>query len=336
MEASLTNVVVTGSQGFVGRAVAEAFCELGWYTVGTGRRALDPQARAQHQHVIADLSRPLQSDMRRVIAEADVVVHAAARSSPWGSRRQFERNNVHATAQLLEACEHAAERPKFLFISSSSVYYRAEDQFGIDESTPPANPAVNMYAHSKQLAEALVREYPGRWCILRPRAVYGRGDSVLFPRILRAAMAGRLPLLVRSDQPVVGDLISIHNLVQCIVQAAAEPSICGEYNLTDDQPVPVIEFLSNVLRRLDLPIPRRQVSVVTAYRIAWWLEKLYGSLCPWIEPPITRFGVHVFAYSKTFDVSKMRRTFGPPEWSVDTSVEDFVEWVREAKPYEQL
>ncbi len=53
------------------------------------------------------------------------------------------------------------------------------------------------------------------------------------------------------------------------------------------------------------------------------------------EPPITRFGVHVFAYSKTFDVSKMLHTFGPPPQSVDQAVDEFIQWVQsDSDPYD--
>jgi nucleoside-diphosphate-sugar epimerase len=46
---------------------------------------------------------------------------------------------------------------------------------------------VNAYAETKAMGEALVRTYEGPWVIVRPRAVFGPGDTVLFPRILAAA-----------------------------------------------------------------------------------------------------------------------------------------------------
>jgi nucleoside-diphosphate-sugar epimerase len=46
------------------------------------------------------------------------------------------------------------------------------------------------------------------------------------------------------------------------------------------------------------------------------------------EPPITRFGVEVMAYSKTFDVSKALAAFGPPPISLEEGVRRFVAWQR--------
>src|SRR5205823_12873328 len=138
----------------------------------------------------------------------DVVIHAAARSSPWGSRREFERQNVEATQHVIDYC-HAHGKPRLIFISSSSVFYRSGHQHGITEETPMPETAVNHYAATKQAAEERVKRYEGNWVILRPRAAFGPHDTVLLPRILEAARAGRLPRLVSPDGPAVGDVIYI-------------------------------------------------------------------------------------------------------------------------------
>ncbi len=150
---------------------------------------------------------------------------------------------------------------RLIFISSSSVFYRAEDQIDITEQSPHASPAVNHYAESKQLAEKVVEKFKGSWCILRPRAVYGAGDSVLFPRILTAAKAGRLPLLIRRGKPAIADLLSVSNLVHCAYQAACNRSIAGDFNLTDNHSIEIIPFLLEIFRRLDIAAPTRSLSV---------------------------------------------------------------------------
>jgi 2-alkyl-3-oxoalkanoate reductase len=312
------SVLVTGSSGFIGGLVQKRFMELGFDTVGLGRRKCDVPGYLSH-----DLTHPLPDNL----GPFDVVVHAAARSSPWGSRRQFQAANVDATRLLLKHC-HRHGRPKFIFISSSSVYYRCQHQFGITEDDPPSPRPVNRYAASKIQAERLVRQYAGPWVILRPRAVFGPGDTVLFPRILTAARAGRVRRLVSRDGPVRGDLIYIDNLVDIIAAAAMRDEIHGEFNVTNNQPVPIMDFLFDVFARLSIPAPKRQVSTRSAMLIAGMLELFFAALMPRREPPITRFGVHVFAYSKTFNVAKMIETFGLPKVSIEEGVERFVQWTK--------
>lgn len=301
-------VLITGSSGFVGGAVARRFRELGWNVLGVGRRALDEPG--YHSH---DLSDPWPA---AVGLRPDLVIHAAARSSPWGTHAEFQRANVVATQRLLGYC-NVWGTPPFVAISSSSVYYRPEHQFGITETTPFPATAVNTYAATKLAAEHLVRRYPGRWVILRPRAVFGPGDTVLLPRIIEAARAGRLPLLVDNGPPVVGDLIYIENLVDYIVRAATDPEVTGDFNLTNNEPVAIIPFLMDLFERLCIPPPTRRVSPRAAMWFAAAIELYYRLLRPRQEPPITRFGVHVFRYSKTFDVSKALHKLGTPSIRLD-------------------
>jgi nucleoside-diphosphate-sugar epimerase len=328
IEANPRRILITGASGFIGGQLFRAFQEHGWETFGVGRRSL-----ASRRYFAIDLSDPIPNSFRSQVENCDVILHAAARSSPWGTKSEFNRANVVATENVLRLAE-ATNASKLIFLSSSSVYYRPEDQFGIDESTPLALPAVNRYAESKQRAEKIVRGFSRSWCILRPRAVYGVGDSVLFPRILAAAQAGRLPLLVREGEPAVGDLLSIANLVHICLQAAANPTIEGDFNLTDNQPVEIVAFLLEIFQRLGIAAPKRRLSTSTAFRVARFLETLYACCLPKLEPPITRFGVHVFAYSKTFHVNRMLETFGPPLQTVEQSVDAFVAWVQsDCDPY---
>ena len=187
-----------------------------------------------------------------------------------------------------------------------------------------------LQVNSKQ--KPCVRGYSGSSLIVRPRAVYGRGDTVLFPRILAAAKAGRLPLLTREGDPAVGDLVAIENLTERFWQVSQLDSLTGVLNVTDNDPQPIVSFLLDVFRRLDVPAPTRRVPVRRAYRLAHGIEVFYRCFLPFREPPITRFGVHVFAYSKTFDVTRMLEQLGPPVQTTDAAVDEFVEWIRSEQP----
>jgi 2-alkyl-3-oxoalkanoate reductase len=311
-------VLVTGSSGFIGSQLCRYFENLGHVVWGIGRRELVNTTYHYHRH---DLTQPLPLSLK-----SDIVVHAAALSSPWGSRKAFEQHNVLATQNVLEYCKQT--EAKLVYISSSSVYYKNEHQLGITEQTPLPEKAINLYAATKRKAEELVREYSGDWLILRPRAVFGPEDTVLFPRILRAAKAGRLPLLKSKDGPVLGDLIYIETLCDYIAQASLDPNITGEFNLTNNQPIVMLEFLLDIFKRLGLPEPKRTVPVERAMLFARVLEGVYTFL-PGQEPPITRFGVSVFAYSKTFDVSKTLNLLGEPKVSLEEGKKRFVAWVKE-------
>jgi nucleoside-diphosphate-sugar epimerase len=284
---------------------------------GIGRRPCNLRGYSQ-----IDLSRPFKLDFK-----PDIVIHGAALSSPWGSRKVFERQNVEATARVIEFCKSAG-CPKLVYISSSSVFYRHCDQLGITEESPIGPSFVNEYARTKYLGEQLVAAYPGPSVILRPRAVFGPGDTVLFPRILMAAASGRLPLFVGRDAPVQGDLIYIDSLCDYMLRAALDENVQGSYNLTNNQPVAIQEFLLAVFDELGLPRPSRRVKLSTAMLAAAATELAYRVFQVKAEPPITRFGVSVFAYSKTFNVRRTLEAMGPPSVAIDEGVKRFVAWQR--------
>lgn len=309
-------VFVTGASGFVGSAVVRQARRLGWEVIGCGRRQLptDPGYRS------IDLRQPIDLDF-----QPDVVIHAGARSSPWGRRREFEADNVSATQHVLDFCATHG-RPHLIYISTAAVLYRPAHQLGMNEETAVPARAVNDYARTKRLGELLVQAYSGPSCILRPRAVFGPGDTVVFPRILRAMQRGRLPL-IQSDQPVMGDLIYIDTLADYIVRTA-ERRATGLYHLTNHEPVEIYAFLGKICAELGLPTPHRKISAARALRAAHAVEVLYRMLPFLGEPPVTTFGVGVFTYSKTFDVARALRDLGPPSVSLTEGLARFIAWQR--------
>ena len=127
------------------------------------------------------------------------------------------------------------------------------------EASPIGPDFVNTYAATKYAGECLVRDYSGEHVILRPRAVFGPGDTVLFPRVLAAARKGRLPLLVSDGPPPQGDVIYIDNLCHYMLQAATTSQLKHDaYNLTNAEPILIHDFLLEALERLHLPAPKRR------------------------------------------------------------------------------
>ena len=317
----MTRILVTGASGFVGgRVLSRAAQREDLALHGLGRRARPGPGYTSH-----DLSQPLVA-LSDPSFLPDVVIHAAARATPWGTAAEFTRDNVDATRHVIDYCL-AHGRPRLVYVSSSSVFYQDGPQLGMTEQSPIGPRFVNRYAETKAAGERLVQAYPGSWVIARPRAVFGPGDTVLFPRILAAAKAGKLPRFeTGAAGPAMGDLVYVDTLVDYLLALALRPALTGAYNLTNAQPVPIQAFLLDVFTRLGLPAPTRTVSVRTALVAATVTEALWTLLGRTGEPPITRFGVGVFAWSKTFDVARMLADLGPPSVSIADGVEAFVRW----------
>jgi len=311
-----TRILITGASGFVGSSFCMQHAEREDVEIrGLGRRPMGLPG-----YIRADLTQPLRLDW-----SPEVVIHAAALSSPWGSLKEFRQQNVLTTRHVVEFCEARKVR-KLIYISSSSVFYREGDQFSLTEDSPVGPTFVNAYAQTKYEGEQVACGYSGECCVLRPRAVFGPRDTVLFPRLLRAAQQGRMVSITRPGPPAVGDLIYIDTLCDYMLRAALEPAATGDFNLTNHEPVEIQSFIADVFAGLGLPAVNRAIPKAKAMRVAWLLEKIFGLFMPWKEPPITRFGVEVLSSSKTFDAGKSLRALGPPSVSLEEAVRRFVEW----------
>jgi nucleoside-diphosphate-sugar epimerase len=216
-------------------------------------------------------------------------------------------------------------------VSSSSVLYRDGDQLGLTEESPVGPGFANDYARTKAAAESLVREYDGSWVVARPRAVFGPRDTVLFPRVLAAAEKGRLPLLTGRDTPAMGDVVYVDNLAEQLLALARRPEVGGTIHLTNAEPVDMQALLVDVLGRLGHAAPTRRVPIARALRAAAALERVWRVLRLRGEPPVTRYGVGVLSWSKTFDPTRMLEILGPPAISVSEGVDRFVAWQREQR-----
>ncbi|XBB67291.1 NAD(P)-dependent oxidoreductase [Nocardioides sp. WV_118_6] len=316
-------ILVTGASGFVGGRTVELARAAGHEVVGLGRRRLD-----QDGYLSADLGRVGPEDLPALPWQPDAVIHCAARATPYAKRADYDSDNVIATQTVVDWCALLGN-PRLVHVSSSSVLYRDGDQLDLTEESPLPGDFANDYARTKADSERIVRTYGGSWVIARPRAVFGPGDTVLFPRIIAAAKAGRVPRLTGRAEPAVGDLIYVDNLADYLLQLAARPDLGGVYHLTNAEPVEIQTMLLEVIERLGLQPPTREVSLTTAMRAATVLERTWRLLRLPGEPPITPYGVGVLSWSKTFVPDKMLRDLGAPRISVAQGVDEFVSWQKE-------
>jgi nucleoside-diphosphate-sugar epimerase len=220
-----------------------------------------------------------------------------------------------------------------VFVSSSSLYFEFAHRMNITESDPLPPRAANHYVASKRAAERIVANAHERGLgtvVVRPRAIFGPGDTALLPRLLRVASQGWLPLIDRGAALV--DLTYVDNVADVLWAAAVAPdSVAGRvYNVTNGEPWRVASLLSNVAEVLDLEVRFVNVPFAVAYAVAALLE-LVASLSPGRpEPPLTRYTVGVLGRSQTLSIEAARRDLAyAPRVSVAEGVRRTVDWWRQ-------
>ena len=207
-------VLVTGGNGFVGRAVCRALRARGAQALAADV-AFDPDLDdAPWERARCDLLDSAQIESLFHARAIDRVIHAGAISGPMlcsGNPATMHRVNAVGTLNLLEACAAVGHTPRKLLIASSANVYGNVTSNAIDESFPVT--PVNHYAASKAAMETMVRTWFDRLPILivRPFNYTGRGQAsnFLVPKIvelgplsegLRVIRAG----LTAQDKVIIG------------------------------------------------------------------------------------------------------------------------------------
>ena len=211
-------ILVTGARGFVGRAVAEGFAELGWSVIGLDRAVADvtgaagPEEMVGRPNGIRWVAADLADAMPDEIQEVDLVVHAAwVTTDPATlgvSPAEYLGLNLRP---LLTVLAYAARtRPAaFVFLSSSGVFGPDDATEGLTDAHRPTG--ASPYAVAKRAGELLVPsalEPSTAAHVVRLGYLYGPGETARPSRArlsliggwLSAALDGRT-LEVRADDP---------------------------------------------------------------------------------------------------------------------------------------
>jgi nucleoside-diphosphate-sugar epimerase len=241
-----------------------------------------------------------------------VVFHAAAKVALWGDWKDFERETLQGTANVIEAAR-AAGVPTLVHVGTEAVLADGGPIINADETRPiPAHPN-GPYPRSKALAEQMVCEADGprlRTVVVRPRFIWGEGDTSLLP-VLAAAMKGGTWIWFGDRH---------HRMSTCHVanvshgmMLAAERGRGGEvYFLTDGEPVDFAAFITRLVGTQGVTPPRRAAPLWVADVIAAAAEAPRTAVGPLTgtQPPLTRTAVNLFFREVTVRDAKARRDLG--------------------------
>ncbi|WP_084467161.1 NAD-dependent epimerase/dehydratase family protein [Nocardia arthritidis] len=244
-------VLVTGANGYLGRAVVHLLSRAGHEPIAMVRKRISPtQSTARVADLLDDAA------LREALDGAEAVCHLAgltrARESMTEPLRYF-RVNTGGTIALLEAMA-AAGVSRIVFASTGSIYGTPERQ-PMTESLPDAPP--HPYAASKLAAEWALHAQAGTGrlsaAVLRLMNVAGGADpdpTRLIPRTFAAALSGSA-LEVNGDGSAVRDYLHIDDAAAAFV-ACLEKTLPGgfeRYLVGSGQASSVLDVVAAVEQR---------------------------------------------------------------------------------------
>lgn len=324
---------VTGATGFLGSRVVELLLEQGASVVAFGRN-MDQLKRLEA--LGATFVRAEITDRRALsetIPEGACVIHCAGLTSPWGKEFEYYKTNVLGT-QILASVALEKNVHRFIHISTPSIYIEKKSKENIRESDPLPEEMINLYAKTKLQAEVIIDQAVevGLPAItLRPAFLFGPRDTSIFPRLIRMAQKGFIPVL---NEEVKTDFTYVDNVVEAILCAlnADEDFIGEKYNITNDEPVNQLQVFESFLSQTGYPVRRKVISIEKAMKVARWMEWFYRKFKLKSEPLVTEYSICVLAYSRTFDIEKAKRELGyRPKYSMKDAMSRTIPWFMSSK-----
>ncbi len=323
------NILITGATGFLGSRITERFAELDEFEhiIATGRKFSNDNKieNPKVEYLLGDLQD--ENFVKTLFSGSiDVVVNCASLSSPWGTYEAFYKANVATQKNLIKESLNSSVK-RFIYISTPSIYFNFKDSVGIKEDTPLPKKPVNNYAVTKREAELLIRKSNIPYVILRPRALIGRGDTVIMPRLVRACLDEKLKIMGNGENIV--DLTSVANVVEAVRLSIFTPNYNEDYNISNGAPVNLWTSINKILSDIGIPKITKKVPYAVLYWIAQIME-LKSRISGGREPVLTKYSVGVLAKSFTFDISKAKDKLKyKPLQTTSEAMDEFVKWYKD-------
>jgi nucleoside-diphosphate-sugar epimerase len=262
----MMKVLVAGATGVMGRQLVPRLVDAGHEVFAMIRREADESKASQMGAVpvVADALEPAEVAEAMRQAAPEVVVHqltAIGHVDPRHMERSFAATNRlrrEGTDNLLAAARAVGVRRFVAQSNGGFTYARTGGPIKTEEDPLDPSPVRQMaaiIAAVDYLEKAVLEAGWTEGIVLRYGAFYGPGTSM-------APGSEQFELIRKRKFPVVGDGGAVWSFVH--VADAAEATVAavengdrGVYNIVDDDPAPVAEWLPEVAEMLGAKKPMR-------------------------------------------------------------------------------
>ena len=248
--------------------------------------------------------------MRAGAEGADVTFHAAAHLGEWGTREEFERANVQGTRNALDASRTAGVR-RFVHVGTEAGLMAGDPLVNVNEDAPLRPDSKALYSATKAQAEQVVRDANGdglETVVVRPRLVWGKGDTTILPGLVHAVKKGRFAWIGGGQHRT--STTHVDNVIHGLLLGAERGHPGGVYFVTDGEPVVFRDFVTELLGTQGVEPGDRNMPAPLAHAVASAGEGLWRTLRLGGQPPVTRLAYWLSAQECTIDISRARNELG--------------------------
>ncbi len=248
----MKNVVITGSNGFVGSSLvtkliqSHCFHPICLVREGSNIELLPENAEIKY----VDYN---ENSFDDVISKADIVIHVAALTKAL-SWKYFQKVNIDLTDKIIDICNNSDRVNQMIFISSQAASGPSPDDAAIPEDRT-CNP-ITQYGKSKTIAEQHIQTRLIKpWTIIRPVSVYGPGDKdfLQFFKLIEKHISIYVgQKLKKLNLIYVEDLVDL--IITTIDNREAENEIFFATTPEAETMETMVEYSQEILEKFTLPV----------------------------------------------------------------------------------
>jgi UDP-glucose 4-epimerase len=254
------SVLVTGSNGFIGRHLVRYLAARGYRVIAASRNAHDFGDPNIVPARLPDLFTPF--DWQPLLHDCNAVVHLAGIAHTFADDDRYDRINHLATERLAQAALRSGVH--LVFVSSIAAQCHSFSEFELSEEDPPR--PSNAYGRSKLAAEYSIRASGASFTILRPVVMYGDGEKGNFALVHKIS---RLPVpLPLGSLTAPRSVLSVQNFCSAVELALTDIRTRGEsFIVSDPKPLSVSELIARHRATLGrspglVPVPDKWIELL--------------------------------------------------------------------------
>jgi len=268
-------IFVAGAAGAVGRPLVSALIAAGHSVVGLTRTAVkaDTVRRMGAEPIIADGLDEAAVRHSVVSTRPDVVIDEMTDLAAVTDLRHFDRAFANTNrlrtrgTDLLLAAAREAGVQRFIAQSFCGwVFARSGDSVKSEtdelDPNPPKQLSTTLQA-IRYLEQAVTSSSSPEGIVLRYGSFYGPGTGMLAPAMMEQLRHRRVPLI--GDGGGWWSFIHVDDAASATVKAIERGTAGGTYNVVDDEPAQVREWLPTLAKILGAKPP---------FHIPAWLGRL--------------------------------------------------------------
>ncbi len=258
------NIIITGATGSLGATLVRHLHSKGHTIIALGQTDFPPTALLKlATYIQQNIKQPFE------LPAADVCIHAAAVADDNLPYKQLYESNVTGSENVVKAALHCK---KFIHISSSGVYLPAANPVSEYESDGINVKKLSAYGRSKLESEKAISDHfqQESLFILRPKLLYGPGDKMILPRMMRMVKNNVFQVPGKLENSI--SLTHYKNFCLAVdLCLQSESKGTHVYNVSDTTVYRFIDAIRVLLKAVyGIDLPEKQISIQMLKILSWF------------------------------------------------------------------